>query len=126
MRPRHLLLLVALGLFAACGGDDDGGDRAAPPDLGETDATIEVLAEDISFPEDVYESPAGRVGFVYENVGNIRHTLLIEGVDDFELDVSKKGDVDAGAVDLEPGTYVLFCDIPGHRPAGMVAELVVS
>lgn len=126
MRPRHLLLPLALGLIAACGGDDDGGDSAAPPDLDETDATLEVLAEDISFPEDVYEATAGRVGFVYENVGNIRHTLLIEGVDDFELDVNKLGDVDAGAIDLEPGTYVLFCDIPGHRPAGMVAELVVS
>lgn len=126
MRPRHVLLALALGLLAACGGDDANGDSAAPPDLGETDATIEVLAEDISFPQDVYETSAGRVGFVYENVGNIRHTLLIEGVDDFELDVSKKGDVDAGAVDLEPGSYVLFCDIPGHRAAGMVADLVVS
>ena len=126
MRPRHVLLALALGLLAACGGDDANGDSAAPPDLGETDATIEVLAEDISFPQDVYETSAGRVGVVYENVGNIRHTLLIEGVDDFELDVSKKGDVDAGAVDLEPGSYVLFCDIPGHRAAGMVADLVVS
>lgn len=126
MRPWHVLLALALGLLAACGGDDANGDSVAPPDLGETDATIEVLAEDISFPQDVYETPAGRVGFVYENVGNIRHTLLIEGVDDFELDVSKKGDVDAGAVDLEPGSYVLFCDVPGHRSAGMVADLVVS
>jgi len=126
MRPRHLLFLLALGLFAACGGDGSGGGSATPPDLGETDATLEVLAEDIAFPEDVYEAPAGRIGFVYENVGNIRHTLLIEGVDDFELDVAKKGDVDAGAVDLEPGTYVLFCDVPAHRTAGMVAELVIS
>ncbi len=125
MRSRLTLLLAsttAAILVAACGDDD-----AAPPaDLGETDDTIVVDAEDISFPDDVYETAAGRVGFVYENVGNIRHTLVVEGVDGFELSVDKNGDVDQGAVDLESGTYTLFCDIPGHRSAGMVAELVVS
>lgn len=124
MRIRHTLLPLALGLLAACGGDDD--DAAAPADLGDVDATVEVLAEDISFPQDVYETTAGRIGFVYENVGNIRHTLLIEDVDGLKLTVDRKGDVDQGAIDLEPGTYVLFCDIPGHRPAGMVADLVVD
>ncbi len=126
MRSRHLLVPVAVCLLAACGGDDGDGGSAAPPDLGDTDSSVEVLAEDISFPEDVYEVDAGRVGFVYENVGNIRHTLVIEGVDGLDLTVDRKGDVDAGAVDLEPGTYVLFCDVPGHRAAGMVADLVVS
>lgn len=122
-RPFLLPLLVILATsLAACGDDDD----AAPTDLGAVDDTIEVLAEDISFPEEVYETTAGRIGFVYENVGNIRHTLVIEDVDGLDLDVSKKGDVDQGAVDLEPGTYVLFCDVPSHRPAGMVADLVVN
>ena len=86
----------------------------------------EILAEDISFPEDVYETDAGAVGIVYENVGQIRHTLVIEGEDGFKLDVSTNGDVDQGIIDLEPGTYRLICDVPGHRPAGMVADLVVS
>ena len=126
MRPRHLLVPFAIGLFAACGGDEGDGRSASPPDLGDTDSLVEVLAEDISFPEDVYVADAGRVGFVYENVGNIRHTLVIEGVDSLDLTVDRKGDVDGGAADLEPGTYVLFCDVPGHRPAGMVADLVVS
>ncbi len=126
MRSPRLLLVPVIALLAVvagCGGDDDA---AAVPDLGDTDATVEVLARDISFPEGTYATGAGRVGFVYENVGNIRHTLVIEGVDGFELDVNKNGDVDQAAVDLEPGTYSLFCDIPGHKAAGMIADLVVS
>ncbi|WP_436793426.1 sulfocyanin-like copper-binding protein [Actinospongicola halichondriae] len=125
MRIRTVLLpAISLALVAtACGGDDDS---TTPPPLGEVDATVEVLAEDISFPEDVYETTAGRIGFVYENVGSIRHTLVIEGISDFKLNVNKNGRVDQAAIDLEPGTYTLFCDIPGHRAAGMVADLVVS
>ncbi len=125
MRSR-IALLPAITLVlatAACGGDDA---TAAPKPLVDVDATVEVLAQDISFPEDVYETTAGTVGFVYENVGNIRHTLVIEGIRDFTLNVNKNGQVDQAAIDLEPGTYTLFCDIPGHRAAGMIAELVVS
>lgn len=118
-------LVVIVGAVAACGGDDDSGSGSAV-DLSSADSTVEILAEDISFPEDVYETEAGAIGFVYENVGSIRHTLVIEGESGFKLDVETKGDVDEGIIDLEPGTYTLICDVPGHRPAGMVADLVVS
>ena len=63
--------------------------------------------------------------FVYENEGNIAHTLLIEGVP-FELMVRSNGDEIRSSVELEPGEYTLFCDVPGHRPAGMVATLTVT
>lgn len=118
-------LVVLVGTVAACGGDDDGASGGGA-DLSSADSIVEVLAEDISFPEDVYETDAGAIGFVYENVGQIRHTLVIEGESGFKLDVSEKGDVDEGILDLDPGTYTLICDVPGHRPAGMVADLVVS
>ena len=132
---RHLLLstLVATAIVLSACGDDDDAATDDPVDLEDADSTVTVLAEDISFPEDVYEATGPRVGFVYENVGQILHTLVIEDPDDdskiipgFELVVNSNGDVDQGIVELEPGSYTLFCDVPGHRAAGMVATLEVS
>lgn len=119
-------VVVLVGAVAACGGDDDASGSGDSGDASSADSTVEILAEDISFPQDVYEAEAGSVGFVYENVGQIRHTLVIEGESGFKLDVDTNGDVDEGVIDLEPGTYTLICDVPGHQPAGMVAELVVG
>jgi uncharacterized cupredoxin-like copper-binding protein len=51
---------------------------------------------------------------------------LIEGVDGFKLDVAGKGDVDEGSVRLAPGTYTMYCDVAGHRQAGMHATIEVQ
>ena len=41
-----------------------------------------------------------------------------------ELVVNRRGDVDSGTITLEPGTYRIFCTVPGHQ--NMNSELVVS
>ena len=119
-------------LFApltACGGDDDDatppstadtGDGGAAGDGGEL--TVGAL-DNLRFDAESYEVPAGEIHVVYENEGSVPHTLLIDGVDDFKLAV---GDTDEGDVELEPGTYKLYCDVAGHEAAGMVAELTVQ
>lgn len=119
--------LVALPL-AACGDDDeesDGGEPAAPT----MDGAVSVVAESITgFDSERYETAAGEVSFVYENEDGIPHTLVIEEIsaDEFKLGVSSEGDTDEGAVELEAGDYTLYCDVPGHRDAGMEATLSVS
>jgi plastocyanin len=125
-------LAVALGLgglalvtLAGCGDDSDG---TASPD-GVEDADLRVQARDIDFDRDRYEVPAGTSTIDYVQDGALEHTLLIQGpggdVDGFELAVNgQQGDT--GSVDLQPGTYTLYCDVAGHREAGMEAELVVQ
>ena len=119
---------VALGLLATgCGDDDSGsGDGASVATRPEPGEPMTVVAEDIDFPHGEYHVAAGEVDVVYENEGSIAHTLLIDDVDGFKLSVRSKGDVDEGSVELEPGEYELYCDIPGHRNGGMDATLVVS
>jgi plastocyanin len=128
--------IAALGFAAAlalgaCGGGNggDGGDAteqgrvAGDPGVS---TPLRIEADEFSLsPEPLHAAP-GTVAFEYVNVGAIEHTLVIEGVKDLKLEVLQQGDVDTGSVELAPGTYTVFCDIPGHRPAGMEAPLVVE
>jgi len=126
---RRTPLLIAVGamalvpLLAACGDDDTTTtpDPTSPPSDGPT--LVVGAKDDLTFDEDAYEVEAGDVTFIYRNEGSVAHTLLIKDVDGFKLSVGRE---DKGDVDLDPGTYELYCDIAGHEAAGMVAELTVS
>lgn len=122
---RAILFATALLVLAACGGDDvpqssSAGGAATP------NGAVEVVAEDIGFSEDSYAATAGAVDVSYRNAGNIVHSLVIEDVQDFRLEVTANGDEDNAAVELDAGTYTLYCDVPGHRQGGMEATLEVS
>ena len=112
--------VIALGLsVAACGGDDDAASGCTP-----VDAKLEVGAKDsLKFDKDSYETDAGCVEVTYTNDGAQAHDLLIEGVPDFKLTI---GDSDTGTIELAPGNYTLYCDLTGHRAAGMEAKVTVS
>ena len=71
------------------------------------------------------QAAAGTIAIRYTNAGAIEHTLLIDGISGFKLDVASTGATDTGTVKLGPGTYTLYCNIPGHRAAGMEAHLTV-
>jgi plastocyanin len=124
-RTPHLLLAGALALaipLAACGDDDVSSTTTSTSGSVGGEATVTVGALDsLSFDKGSYSAAAGEVTFVYENEGSIAHTLLIKDVDDFKLAV---GDTDEGSVELEPGTYELYCDVAGH--GSMKADLTVE
>jgi plastocyanin len=132
---------VAALLLVACGDDrtDDASDYgaaldASPPDPGPDAGTnLTVEAHDIEFDRDAYRIAAGPVEIEYVQEGALPHTLVIEApdggdVDGFELEVGEGGEVDAdnGTVDLPAGDYVIYCDVPGHRDAGMEADLQIE
>ena len=124
---RRLLSVAAIALLvgglAACGdsGDDGGDESAACSPIGSS-VTVGAL-DRLEFDADSYSADAGCVGFTYRNEGSIAHTLLIKGEDGFKLSV---GDTDEGAIELDAGSYTLYCDIAGHEAAGMEAELTVE
>jgi uncharacterized cupredoxin-like copper-binding protein len=124
---------IAAGLvLGACGGGGGGASATAKPGQVAADpaaaaaATVPIEAHEFSLSPADPHAAAGNVAVQYKNAGAIQHTLLIDGVAGFKLDVVNAGDVDTATVKLEPGTYTLYCDIPGHRAAGMEAHLTVS
>jgi uncharacterized cupredoxin-like copper-binding protein len=139
LRPILAALTTGVLLLAACAGDD------AP------DATtdLEVTGTDaLEFEPDSFAVPAGQevtVRFTAEEA--VEHDLVIEGAAMHGMvgeeghgdhdDHAMEGDdlhvahADAGQTVTatfmidEPGSYEVYCSVPGHREAGMVATLTV-
>ena len=114
---------AALVLFPLVG---CGGGSSTASDVN--GATFTVHAKDVlKFDKSEYTAKSGPITIGYANDGNLVHTLLIDGHPDFKkLQVASNQKSDSGTVDLPPGTYTLYCDVPGHRASGMQATLVVS
>jgi plastocyanin len=112
--------LIALPLAACSSGSSTAGPLAG--------ADVTVHAKDtLRFDKGEYTAKAGTVKIGYVNDGSLTHTLLIDGHPEFnKLQVSSKGQNQIGDAQLPAGTYEIYCDIPGHRAAGMQANLVVS
>jgi plastocyanin len=120
-------LAVAAVVVAGCGGDDDDGGQGGnglTSQSGDGRALTVVALDTLAFDQDSYTASAGEVEIDYENGGSIVHTLLVDEVDDFKLQVNTNGDTDTGTVELEAGEYRLYCDVPGHT--SMEATLTVE
>jgi plastocyanin len=116
-------VVLASGVVAAgCGGG--GGGAAYHQPAGPAQMTIRIQAGNFYFKPGSVKAPAGidRVELVGRG-GD--HTLVIDGVKDFKLSVGD-GDRDSAKVQFRPGRYTFFCDIPGHRSAGMEGTITVT
>jgi hypothetical protein len=145
------LCVVGLAL-TACGSDDDsnGGDAAAGNEI-----TVSLSEWAVDAPA---TADAGSVTITANNDGGERHELVIvraDSTDGFQLDDTGKvdeagfaegdfigeieefdgGTSETATFDLEPGTYVLFCNIveeeddgtfESHYLEGMVTTISVS
>jgi len=98
------------------------------PEVHGPGGTVTILAkEEIGFDANDWSVPEGEVTFVYNNEGDVVHTLAVEGrEDEMELHVKDAGDSDTGEINLSPGTYTLYCTIRGHRELGMEGTLTVE
>lgn len=107
--------------LTACGDDGDGG-----ADVPE--GAVEVVGTDaLRFEPDAIEVDAGEVTIALVNDGSLPHTFVIEGLEDeLKLSIAGSGDVDTGSITLEAGDYVFYCDVSGHRGAGMEGTLTVG
>jgi uncharacterized cupredoxin-like copper-binding protein len=122
VRAMGVIALGAVLTLSACGGgDDDDGDAATG---GDTSADAEGLvfrsSDALKFDPTNATAKAGHVHITHENEGATPHTFVIDGTD-FKLT-----DDDDGDVELAAGDYTFYCDVPGHRDAGMEGTLTVT
>jgi uncharacterized cupredoxin-like copper-binding protein len=95
-------------------------------DTGKVDADVVVQAFDtLKFDKGEYEGKSDLTIGLFDQ-GLMDHTLLIEGQDDFKLEVVRQGDAAIGDILLRRGTYTIYCELPGHRAGGMEATLVIA
>lgn len=70
---------------------------------------------------------AGSYSFEVKNDGKIDHDLVVQGNGvDAKTPTISPGKSSTLKVDLKPGTYDVYCSIPGHKQAGMDLKLTVS
>ncbi|MBW3662763.1 MAG: cupredoxin domain-containing protein [Actinobacteria bacterium] len=120
---RHHLATVGIGLVlvlgaSACGGDDDADPSGGQVAVQGTDA--------LAFEPSSLTTSAGQVTVELSAGDESEHTFVIEDLGDREVVAAAAGETATSMVELEPGTYAFYCDVPGHREAGMEGTLEVT
>lgn len=126
VRSRLFALLPVLLVAACSSADGPTGSATSIPLNDLTGDEVTIVAggdEEMRFTPDDPTVAAGETVFLLDNQGRLIHDLVIDGVQVAEVAGGSQG---AGQIDLEPGSYEMWCSIPGHRSAGMEGTLEVT
>lgn len=122
---RRLIACVAAlsVLLATCANDDPIAGEFAADDIADDAIVPLVDLSEFTITGDL-TVPAGQIVMDVLNEGNAIHNLqLTGGPKTVDLTAGQGAFLDLG--ELGPGTYELFCDLPGHRESGMISTLEV-
>lgn len=151
MRVLRVFVLCSLAVsFAACSGDDTSSSESAGASTdGETSkGSVGATVKDFAISLDSTNVSAGEVTFNVHNDGPSTHEFVViksdlaadalplndEGneVDEDQVEpVGEAEDIASGSdasfsATLDPGAYVVICNITSHYGAGMHTALTVS
>jgi plastocyanin len=142
---RALAVGMALGLLSVLGAGVVGAAAGAyeEPEGAEGEevaaaagsATVEEVPEgaplfaagqQLVYTEAPSEIPGGETE-IYLQLESLPHNVVFEGVNNDEPVVEgESAGIFMGTVELEPGDYTYYCNIAGHREAGMEGTLTAS
>jgi uncharacterized cupredoxin-like copper-binding protein len=148
--PRRLLAVcgavLAVGLFGAgCSSTTSASTPAESPEVGAVNATL----KEFEIAIDPASASGPEITFSISNTGTITHEFVVFKTDlapdamptDAEGLVNEEGegvelqgeveDIAVGATEslslpLDPGNYVLLCNLPDHYSGGMHIALTVT
>jgi uncharacterized cupredoxin-like copper-binding protein len=148
-----IVLTIVLAALASCGNEQKAAapEQAVQPSAQQAaGGKVAVTVGDFKIGLAQATIPAGKVTFAVAGAGPSAHEMVLfrTDLDQTKLPTSKDGtkvdeegpgvrhvdeveDITAGStkdltVDLQPGRYVLVCNIPGHYKLGMHTVLTVS
>ncbi len=87
--------------------------------------TLNISLQEFSLTGDL-TAPAGNVSLLTSNKGSMIHNVVSDKLGKKSADVGAGGTTQLDLGNLTPGTYEIYCDIPGHKTAGMVATLTIT
>jgi uncharacterized cupredoxin-like copper-binding protein len=129
MNVRFALLAVlaagAILSLAACGG---GGTSTEGQATGTPLKTTAISGTDFSLdPSTITLDQGGTYSFDFKNDGQAEHALEIEGNGvEAKTETIGAGESASVTVDLQPGTYTMFCPVGNHRDLGMEGQISVG
>jgi uncharacterized cupredoxin-like copper-binding protein len=88
-------------------------------------STVDVKETEFKIALASAELKAGKITFDVSNDGAIPHDLAIVETKQKTKEIPSKGSAKL-TVRLKPGTYELYCSIPGHKEAGMDLKVTVG
>ena len=101
--------------------------KKAETQVGGSLARLAITETEFKIALPATKTAAGTVDIRVKNEGKTIHNLVVKGpgVTKSTKDM-KPGEQDTFQVELKPGTYELYCSIPGHKDAGMDTKLTVT
>ena len=123
------LVVTAFGIgvisMAAFADDDGAGSSTGATSAEAGDDSVEVELGDLFIKPETIEVASGDATITVTNNGATQHNFAVEGGPKTKM-LDSGASADLALEGLEPGTYTVICEVPGHADGGMTASLVVG
>jgi plastocyanin len=123
-----MIIVLSAGLLSLGPSEEteEAGTSGYQQPSGPPVGTLEVQA----LPSNMFNAteftvPAGIIQVNYVQIGGT-HTLVFSNPEFSGFQLAVPGGPRSGKVELKPGNYTIYCTIPGHRAAGMQANVTVT